>query len=162
MFERGLARSFPHVAEARAPYRPAPKLLDRVRIAIRTRHLSPRTEKAYVFWIRRFIRFHRKRHPAEMAAPEVTAFLSSLAAEGRVAACTQNQALCALLFLYRRVLGTELPWLDDLVRAKRPARLPVVLTHEELAAVLQHLQTLGYRMVSAVKIFPGVLGTACK
>src|SRR5437660_32016 len=80
-------------AEERAPYSPAPRLLDRVRIAIRTRHLRPRTEEAYVFWIRRFILFHRNRHPADMAAPEVTAFLSSLAVDGHVAASTQNQAL---------------------------------------------------------------------
>jgi len=102
-FELGLAREepVPCVAEARALYRPAPRLLDRVRIAIRTQHLSPRTEDAYVFWIRRFILFHRKRRPPKMAAAEVTAFLSNLAVEGRVAASTQNQALCALLFLYR-------------------------------------------------------------
>ena len=141
MFERGLARSesFPCVGEAGAPYLPAPRLLDRVRVAIRTRHLNPRTEEAYVFWIRRFIVFHGKRHPVEMAAPEVTAFLSSLAVQGRVAASTQNQALCALLFLYRHVLRVDLPWLEDVVRAKRPARLPVVLSREEVAAVLQHL-----------------------
>ena len=157
MFERGLARSesFPRVAEARVPYLPPPRLLDRVRIAIRTRHLSPRTEEAYVFWIRRFVRFHRKRHPAEMGAPEVTAFLSSLAVEGRVAASTQNQALCALLFLYRHVLGTELPWLDDLVRAKRPARLPVVLTREEVAAVLQHLH--GVKRLAAALLYGSCL-----
>ena len=80
-----------------------------------------------------------KRHPVEMAAPEVTAFLSSLAVQGRVAASTQNQALCALLFLYRHVLRVDLPWLEDVVRAKRPARLPVVLSRDEVAAVLQHL-----------------------
>src|SRR5262249_26324343 len=153
MFELGLAREepVPCVAEVRVPYGPAPRLLDRVRIAIRTRHLSPRTEDAYVFWIRRFIPFHRKRHPAEMAAAEVTAFLSNLAVEGRVAASTQNQALCALLFLYRHVLGTELPWLDDLVRAKRPARLPVVLTREEVAAILQHLQ--GVKRLAAALLY---------
>src|SRR5436309_10453302 len=110
MLEGGLAQyeSFPCVAEERAPYLPAPRLLDRVRVAIRTRHLSPLTEEAYVFWIRRFIVFHGKRHPVEMAAPEVTAFLSSLAVQGRVAASTQNQALCALLFLYRHVLRADL------------------------------------------------------
>ena len=121
MFKRGLARSesFPCVGEAGAPYLPAPRLLDRVRVAIRARHLSPRTEEAYVFWIRRFIVFYGKRHPVEMAAPEVTAFLSSLAVQGRMAASTQNQALCALLFLYRHVLRADLPWLEDVVRAKR-------------------------------------------
>jgi integrase len=106
--------SFPCIAEGGPWYLWGPRLLDRVRTAIRARHLSLLIEKAYVFWAR-FILFHRKRHPAEMAAPEVTAFLSSLAIDGRVAASTQNQALCALLFLYRHVLGPELPWLDDLV-----------------------------------------------
>jgi len=141
MFGCGLAwsGSLPCVGEARPPYLPGPRLLDRVRIAIRTRHLSPRTEEAYVFWIRRFILFHRKRHPAEMAAPEVSEFLSSLAVQGHVAASTQNQALCALLFLYRHVLGVDLPWLEEVVRAKRPVRLPVVLSREEVAALLQYL-----------------------
>jgi integron integrase len=116
-----------------------PRLLDRVREAIRTRHYSGRTEKAYVHWIKRYIFFHGKRHPAAMGAPEVTAFLTFLAVEGKVAASTQNQALSALLFLYREVLGVELPWLDDLVRAKRPQHLPVVLTRDEVRAVLQGL-----------------------
>jgi integron integrase len=143
---------FPSVAEARSPYGPvAARLLDRVRIAIRTRHLSPRTEEAYVFWIRRFILFHGKRHPVEMAEAEVSAFLSALAVGERVAASTQNQALCALLFLYRHVLGIELPWLDDLVRAKRPARLPVVLTREEVAAVLRHVQ--GVKRLAATLLY---------
>src|SRR6266852_5789076 len=101
---------------------PPPKLLDRVREAIRLRHGSRSTEKSYVGWIRRYSLFHGKRHPAEMGAPEVTRFLSSLAIEGRVAASTQNQALSALPFLYRHVLHQDLPWLDDVVRAKRPAR----------------------------------------
>jgi integron integrase len=91
---------------------------------------------AYLSWIRRFIFFHGKRHPAEMGAPEITKFLSSLAVEGNVAASTQNQALGALLFLYRDVLEQELPWLDDMVRAKRPVRLPVVLTREEVRVLL--------------------------
>src|SRR5688572_8529144 len=113
-----------------------PRLLDRMRQALRLRHRSPRTEKAYVGWVRRFILFHGKRHPAQMGAPEVAAFLSSLANEGEVAASTQNQALAAILFLYRGVLGQELPWIDDIVRAKRPMRLPVVLTREETARVI--------------------------
>jgi len=116
-----------------------PRLLDRVREAIRTRHYSRRTEKAYVHWIRRFIFFHDKRHPAEMGAAEISAFLSSLAVRDKVAASTQNQALSALLFLYRDVLGVDLPWLDDVVRAKRPQYLPVVLTRAETRAVLQQL-----------------------
>ncbi len=125
--------------ETGPPTAPKPRLLDRVRQALRARHLSRRTEEAYVAWIRRFILFHGKRHPAQMGAPEVTTFLSSLAVHGRVAASTQNQALSALLFLYRDVLGADLPWLDGIVRAKRPARLPVVLTREEVRAVLARL-----------------------
>jgi integron integrase len=120
------------------PTRP-PRLFDRVREAARVRHYSRRTETAYLSWIRRFIFFHGKRHPAEMGAPEITKFLSSLAVEGNVAASTQNQALGALLFLYRDVLEQELPWLDDMVRAKRPARLPVVLTREEVRTLLLHM-----------------------
>src|SRR5882724_1930021 len=118
---------------------PKPRLLDRVREAIRARHYSRRTEKAYVHWIRRYIFFHGKRHPAEMGAPEVTAFLTSLAVHDKVAASTQNQALSALLFLYREVLDVDLPWLEDVVRAKRPQYLPVVLTRDETRAVLQRL-----------------------
>jgi len=118
---------------------PKPKLLDRVREAIRTRHYSRRTEKAYVGWIKRFIFFHGVRHPAEMGEPEVTRFLSSLAVDAKVSASTHNQALSALLFLYKEVLGQPLPWLDGLVHAQRPHRLPVVLTREEVQAILQRL-----------------------
>jgi integron integrase len=118
---------------------PKPRLLDRVRAALRLRHGSRRTEATYVAWIRRYILFHGKRHPADMGAAEVTRFLTSLAVDGRVAASTQNQALSALLFLYRNVLEVDLPWLDDVVRAKRPERLPVVLTREEVVAVLRRL-----------------------
>jgi hypothetical protein len=110
-----------------------------VRNAVPTRHYSRRTEKAYVHWIKRYIFFHGKRDPAEMGGPEVTTFLTSLAVHGKVAASTQNQALSALLFLYRDVLEVELPWLDDVVRAKRPVHLPVVLTRDEVRAVLQRL-----------------------
>ena len=113
-----------------------PRLLDTVRDALRLRHYSRRTERAYLGWIRRYIVFHAKRHPAEMGAAEVSRFLSSLAVEGRVSASTQNQALAALLFLYGPVLGVELPWLDELVRAVRPERLPVVLSRDEVRAVL--------------------------
>ena len=118
---------------------PKPRLLDRVRQAIEARHYGRRTEKAYVHWIKRYIFFHGKRHPAEMGTAEVTAFLTSLAVQSKVAASTQNQALSALLFLYREVLGVELPWLDDVVRAKRPLHLPVVLTRDEVRAILQRL-----------------------
>ena len=113
-----------------------PKLLDRVRAAIRVRHYSPRTEEAYVHWIRRFILYHGKRHPSAMGANEVNAFLSHLAVDRTVSASTQNQALAALLFLYRNVLEEPLPWLDDIVRAQRPERLPVVLTVDEVRQVI--------------------------
>ncbi len=118
---------------------PKLRLLDRVRAAVRARHYSRRTEDAYVAWVRRFILFHGKRHPAEMAAPEITRFLTSLAVEGKVASSTQNQALSALLFLYRNVLQQDLPWLDGIVRARRPVRLPVVLTRDEVRAMLTRL-----------------------
>lgn len=114
-----------------------PRLLDRVRERIRVKHYSLRTETAYVDWIRRFILYHGKRHPAEMAAPEVEAFLSDLAVTRNVAASTQNQALAAILFLYREVLGVELDWLDGVTRAKKPQRLPTVLSREEVESVLK-------------------------
>lgn len=128
------------VREAGPAGAPKPRLLDRVRQAIRARHYSRRTEKTYVAWVRRYIFFHGKRHPAEMGAAEVTRFLTSLAVDGNVAASTQNQALSALLFLYREVLEQDLPWLDNVVRAKGAQRLPVVLTRAEVRAVLQQLQ----------------------
>ena len=113
-----------------------PKLLDQVHEAIRTRHYSLRTEKAYVHWIKRFIFFHNKRHPFEMAEAEVGQFLSSLATEAHVSASTQNQALNALLFLYRAVLEKPLSYINKIVRAKRPGRLPVVLTRQAVRALL--------------------------
>src|SRR5688572_1008080 len=116
-----------------------PKLLDRVRTAIRVRHYSPRTEETYVQWIRRFILYHGKRHPSAMGANEVNAFLSHLAVDLTLSASTQNQALAALLFLYRHVLDEPLPWLDDVVRAQRPERLPVVLTIDEVRQVIDQL-----------------------
>jgi len=134
------AASAPRVVrESSCPQARPPRPFDRVREAARVRHYSRRTERAYLVWIRRFIFFHEKRHPAEMSAPEITKFLSSLAVEGNVAASTQNQALSALLFLYRDVLEQDLPWLDDVVRAKRPARLPVVLTRDEVRILLSHI-----------------------
>ena len=137
--ERGEARPLA-VAEPAPEGASRPRLLDRVRDALRARHSSRRTEKSYVAWIRRYIVFHGKRHPAEMGAVEVTQFLSSLAQQDHVAASTQNQALSALLFLYRQVLQVEMPWLDNVVRAKRSERLPVVLTREEVRAVIRELQ----------------------
>lgn len=117
----------------------APKLLDRVRGALRVAHYSVRTETAYLDWIRRFILFHRKRHPQEMGADEIREFLTHLATERNVAASTQNQALSALLFLYRVVLEQKLPWVDEFERVRRPAKVPVVFTKEEARAVLGRL-----------------------
>ena len=114
----------------------SPRLLDQVRGKIRLKHYSLRTEQAYLDWIKRFIRHHGKRHPREMGAAEVEAFLTHLAVAGRVAASTQNQAKSALLFLYREVLEVELPWLDNVQQAKAPRRLPVVLTRDEVHALL--------------------------
>jgi integron integrase len=119
---------------------PAPTtLLEALRERIRFRHYSLRTERAYADWVRRFIRFNGKRHPRDLGAEHVTSFLSSLANQGRVAAATQNQALAALLFLYREVLGVQLPWMDEIVRAKRPKRLPTVLTSDEVRAMLDSM-----------------------
>jgi integron integrase len=117
-----------------------PRFLDRARAGLRARHYSSRTEKAYIGWIRRFILFHGKRHPDEMGGAEVGAFLSHLASAGRVSASTQNQALSALLFLYQQVLGRELEWLGELVRAKRPKQVPVVLSRQEARDVLARLE----------------------
>lgn len=117
-----------------------PKLLDQVRATIRTLHYSIRTEQAYVDWIRRYILFHNKRHPSEMGKPEVEAFLTHLAVEGRVAASTQSQAKAALLFLYQKVLKQDLDWLKDVVAAKQPQLLPTVLTVEEVGHLLSHMQ----------------------
>jgi integron integrase len=117
-----------------------PRLLDQVREQIRLKHYSIRTERVYCEWIRRFIRFHQYRHPSEMGAAEVEAFLSDLAVRRNVSASTQNQALAALLFLYKQVLKLDLPWLGEVVRAKKPQRLPVVLSVEEVQAVLAQLQ----------------------
>ena len=121
------------------PVTPPARLLDQVRDRIRFRHYSIRTEQAYVDWIRRFIRFHGKRHPATMGGAEVELFLTDLAVVHDVSASTQNQAQSALLFLYKDVLGDELPWLDGVERAKKPVRLPVVLTRQEVSAVLRGL-----------------------
>jgi integron integrase len=114
----------------------SPKLLDRVRDAIRARHYSIRTEEAYVAWVRRFIVFHSKRHPAEMGEAEVNEFLTHLAVKQNVAASTQNQALSAILFLYQVVLERALDSVEGVVRAKKPVRLPVVLTRDEVRAIL--------------------------
>jgi integron integrase len=117
-----------------------PRLLDQVRNQLRTLHYSYRTEQQYLFWVRRFVLFHGKRHPADMAAAEIEAFLTHLAVDRQVSASTQNQALAALLFLYQKVLQVELPWLDGIVRAKLSRHLPVVLTPVEARDVLSQLQ----------------------
>ena len=117
-----------------------PKLLDRVCTAIRARHYSRRTEEAYVMWIKRYIFFHGKRHPSSMGADQVNQFISSLAVDGNVSAATQGQALAALLFLYRHVLNDPLPWIDDIVRARKPLRIPIVLTPDEVRLVLSKLE----------------------
>jgi integron integrase len=116
-----------------------PRLLDQVRDRIRFKHYSLRTEQAYVGWSKRFIRFHGNRHPSDLSSAHVEAFLTHLAVDLQVAASTQNQAQSALLFLYREVLAHELPLLDGVRRAKMPVRLPVVLTREEVARVLDAL-----------------------
>ncbi|HXX42583.1 MAG TPA: integron integrase [Chthoniobacterales bacterium] len=121
------------------PAKGAPKLLDRVRQTLRANRYSPHTESAYVDWIKRYIRFHGVRHPQEMGAEEVKAFLSHLATEMNVAASTQNQAFSALLFLYQEVLKERLPWIDDIVRSKRPKKVPVVLTQDEARQVLSRM-----------------------
>ena len=134
-----------HSAALSANTVPAPppqpgKLLEQVRALLRTKHYSIRTERIYVFWIRRFILFHGKRHPNLMGKREVEEFLSHLANALEVAASTQNQALAALLFLYRQILQVTLPWLDGIVRAKRPKKLPVVLTHDEVDRLLDRCE----------------------
>ena len=125
-----------------------PRLLDQVRARLRVRHYSLRTEQAYVSWIRRFILANGKRHPRELEGRHVEAFLTGLATRGQVAAATQNQALAALLFLYREVLRVELPWMDSVVRAKRPRRLPVVLSQAEVRRLLAAVDERAWLMVA--------------
>lgn len=120
----------------------------RAREAMGLRHLSPRTQDAYLGWMRRYHHFHGRRDPARLGPDHVTAFLNMLANERRVSSSTQNQALAAILFLYREVLGVDLPWLDDLVRAPARARLPVVLSRDEVRSVLRHLEGMPHLMVS--------------
>lgn len=129
-----------HAAPHPAPGRRPPRLLDALRDRLRAVHYSIRTEDAYVDWARRFILFHGRRHPRDLGVREVEAFLTHLAVGREVAASTQNQARAAILFLYREVLGIELPWLKDVVSAKTPQRLPVVLTEREVRALLLELQ----------------------
>ncbi len=127
------------LAEAGPPGKPK-KLLEQMRDLMRLKHYSLRTERTYCDWVERFIRFHGKRHPREMGNAEVAEFLTHLARDGAVAASTQNQALSALLFLYKQVLGEEIGWLDGVERAKKPVRVPVVLSREEVRQIFAHLQ----------------------
>jgi len=132
------------VTEAAGP----PKLLDQVRQRLRVKHYSLRTEQAYVGWVRRFILANGKRHPREMGEREVETFLTLLATKGNVAAGTQNQALSALLFLYREVLKVDLPWMESVVRAKRPRRIPAVLSREEVARLLAAMEGQAWLMAA--------------
>lgn len=116
-----------------------PRLLVRIQRALATRHYSPRTAEAYTGWMRRFVAFHGGRHPAEMGEDEVSAFISALATQDKVSASTQNQALASLVFLYSRVLGRKLGELANVAHAKRPDRLPVVMTRDEVALVIAEL-----------------------
>src|SRR5712692_8266128 len=118
-----------------------PKLLNQVRERIRVKHYSYRTEQSYVQWIKQYIFFHNKKHPKDMGKQEVSAFLTHLAVDRRVSASTQNQALAAVLFLYREVLETDIGWIENIVRAKKSQRLPVVLTREEVRAVFANLDS---------------------
>src|SRR3954470_9711867 len=145
---------------AAAPDKRPKRLAHRFHEAIRERHYSRRTGQAYWHWVRRFIFFHGKRHPAELGAAEVSAFLSWLATERNVAAATQNQALSALLFLYKHVLGVALPWLDELVRAQRPVRLPTVLTEGEVRRLLAAMQG-GARIMASLLYGAGLRQIEC-
>lgn len=128
----------------------APRLLDQVRDVIRLKHYSIRTEHSYIGWIKRYILFHGKRHPRAMGAPEITQFLTDLAVRGNVAAATQNQALNAILFLYRDVLKIDVPWMNDIQRAKKPERLPVVFTRDEVKCLLAQLEGTTWLMASLI------------
>ena len=140
-----------------------PKLLDRIRMEVRTRHYSIRTEEAYVLWAKRFILFHGKKHPSAMGAEEINAFLTHLAVDKNVAASTQGQALSAILFLYKEVLKENIGWIEDVVRATKPKRLPVVFTRREVEALLGAMQGVerligellygtGLRVIEAVRL----------
>jgi integron integrase len=125
-------------------------LFEVARERIRTRHLAFRTEQAYLYWMRRYVKFHGRRHPRDMGSAEVEAFLTHLAVEAKVGASTQNQALQALLFLYRQVLGIELPWLENVTRASRPKRLPVVLSIAEVRSVLAQLDGTAWLLANVL------------
>ena len=125
-----------------------PKLLDQMRESMRARHYRSRTEETYCQWVRRYILFHQKRHPADMGEPEINAFLTHLAVKDKVSASTQNQALSAILYLYRHVIGRDVGDLGDVIRARKPKRLPVVMTRDEVKTVLDHLSGNKWLMAS--------------
>jgi integron integrase len=137
-----------------------PKLIDRLRAACRVRHYSLRTEDAYAAWVVRFVRFHRLRHPLDMGAAEINAFLTHLAVEGHVSASTQNQAFSALLFLYQKVLEVDPGRIAGVIRAQRPRRLPVVLTRDEAARVLAELDGT-YRLIGQLLYGAGLRLIEC-
>ena len=137
-----------------------PRLLEQVRDRIRARHLSDRTEKTYLYWIRRFIRFHKMQHPRDMGAPEIEEFLTSLAVVNKVSAATQNQALAGVLFLYRDVLDFDLPWLANVVRARLPQHLPVVLTRQEVQKVIARLRGTEW-LIASLLYGSGMRVTEC-
>ena len=131
------------------------KLLDQVRDKIRFKHYSLSTENTYIAWTKQYILFHGKRHPADLGATEVEAFLTYLATQRHVSSSTQNQALSAILFLYREVLGVTLPWLDSFERSKKPRRLPVVLTVSETHRLLQEAETAPAPIGLLIKLLYG-------
>ena len=137
------------------------RLMEQVRAAIRYKQYSYRTEQAYVGWIKRFIFFHNKRHPSEMGASEIESFLTHLAVKRNVSSSTQNLALSAILFLYKEVLKYELPWMENFSRAKRPKRLPVVLTRDEVSAVLQAISNPLHRLVLSLIYGSGIRVAEC-
>jgi integron integrase len=137
-----------------------PRLMERMRGALRARHYARRTEKAYCLWVERFIRFHKMRHPSEMGEAEINAFLTHLAVEGKVSSSTQNQALAALLFLYRSVIGREVGDLTGVIRARKQKRLPVVLTREEVRALLEELDGVCW-LAASIMYGTGLRLTEC-
>src|SRR6266446_8401838 len=142
----GMALEPDPVVTSLGPSRKPKKLLDQTRDVLRLKHYSLRTERSYCDWIERFIRFHHLRHPSEMGAEEITRFFTHLARVGNVAAATQNQALSAILFLYQQVLKQDVSWIDNVERAKKPKRIPVVLTRDEVHKIFAHLHGMSRLM----------------
>ncbi len=132
-----------------------PRLLDQMHQSMQSRHYSPRTERSYCNWVKRFIYFHNIRHPKEMSEPEINAFLTHLAVKEHVSASTQNQALASLLYLYRNVIGREVGDLGEVIRARKPKRLPVVMTRNEVTTVLSNLPSDKWLMASLMYLTVG-------